>query len=59
MGTINMLMTLRSFSLSLELGEDVQVLEQCLKAVMGWMKANKLKMNYDKTEVLWFGGSQV
>ncbi|KAF7251190.1 Enteropeptidase [Varanus komodoensis] len=33
-------------------GEAVAVLNQCLAEVMGWMRANKLKLNPDKTEVL-------
>uniref|UniRef100_A0A803TU59 Reverse transcriptase domain-containing protein n=1 Tax=Anolis carolinensis TaxID=28377 RepID=A0A803TU59_ANOCA len=28
------------------------ILDQCLATVMGWMRANKLKLNPDKTEVL-------
>uniref|UniRef100_A0A803TNR7 Reverse transcriptase domain-containing protein n=1 Tax=Anolis carolinensis TaxID=28377 RepID=A0A803TNR7_ANOCA len=32
--------------------EAVQVLNQCLAAVSDWMRANKLKLNPDKTEVL-------
>ena len=35
------------------------MLDQCLEAVMGWMRANKLKLNPDKMEALWIGGSQV
>ena len=26
---------------------------------MGWVRANKLKLNPDKMEALWFSGSQV
>ncbi|KAF7247744.1 Reverse transcriptase-like protein [Varanus komodoensis] len=37
-------------------GEAVAVLNQCLAKVMGWMRANKLKHNPDKTEVLLVGG---
>ncbi|KAF7238180.1 Complement C1q-like protein 3 [Varanus komodoensis] len=33
-------------------GEAVAVLNQCLAEVMGWMRANKLSLNPDKTEVL-------
>ncbi|KAF7245146.1 Receptor-type tyrosine-protein phosphatase mu [Varanus komodoensis] len=33
-------------------GEAVAVLNQCLAEVMGWMRANKVKLNPDKTEVL-------
>uniref|UniRef100_A0A803TWJ5 Reverse transcriptase domain-containing protein n=1 Tax=Anolis carolinensis TaxID=28377 RepID=A0A803TWJ5_ANOCA len=32
--------------------EAVQVLNRCLAAVSDWMRANKLKLNPDKTEVL-------
>ncbi|KAF7249257.1 Testican-1 [Varanus komodoensis] len=32
--------------------EAVAVLNRCLAEVMGWMRANKLKLNPDKTEVL-------
>uniref|UniRef100_A0A803SWN1 Reverse transcriptase domain-containing protein n=1 Tax=Anolis carolinensis TaxID=28377 RepID=A0A803SWN1_ANOCA len=32
--------------------EAPRILDQCLAAVMGWMRANKLKLNRDKTEVL-------
>uniref|UniRef100_A0A8D2L0K3 Reverse transcriptase domain-containing protein n=1 Tax=Varanus komodoensis TaxID=61221 RepID=A0A8D2L0K3_VARKO len=38
-------------------GEAVAVLNRCLAEVMGWMKANKLKLNPDKTEVLLVGGT--
>ncbi|KAF7250121.1 Butyrophilin subfamily 2 member A1 [Varanus komodoensis] len=38
-------------------GEAVAVLNRCLVEVMGWMRANKLKLNPDKTEVLLVGGS--
>ncbi|KAF7249253.1 putative RNA-directed DNA polymerase from transposon BS, partial [Varanus komodoensis] len=38
-------------------GEAVAVLNQCLAEVMGWMRANKLKLNPDKMEVLLVGGS--
>ncbi|KAF7236814.1 Extracellular calcium-sensing receptor [Varanus komodoensis] len=37
-------------------GEAVAVLNQCLAEVMGWMRASKLKINPDKTEVLLVGG---
>ncbi|KAF7243832.1 Dymeclin [Varanus komodoensis] len=33
-------------------GEAVAVLNRCLAEVMGWMRANKLKLNPDKTKVL-------
>uniref|UniRef100_A0A803SUK8 Reverse transcriptase domain-containing protein n=1 Tax=Anolis carolinensis TaxID=28377 RepID=A0A803SUK8_ANOCA len=32
--------------------EAPRILDQCLAVVMGWMRANKLKLNPDKTEVL-------
>ncbi|KAF7238001.1 RNA-directed DNA polymerase from mobile element jockey, partial [Varanus komodoensis] len=38
-------------------GEAVAVLNRCLAEVMGWMRANKLKLNPDKMEVLLVGGS--
>ncbi|KAF7242744.1 hypothetical protein EYD10_10956 [Varanus komodoensis] len=37
-------------------GEAVAVLNRCLAEVMGWMRANKLKFNPDKMEVLLVGG---
>ncbi|KAF7235294.1 Vomeronasal type-2 receptor 26 [Varanus komodoensis] len=37
--------------------EAVAVLNRCLAEVMGWMRANKLKLNPGKTEVLLVGGS--
>ncbi|KAF7245563.1 Receptor-type tyrosine-protein phosphatase eta [Varanus komodoensis] len=40
---------------TLRAGEAVAVLNQCLAKVMGWMRANKLKLNPDKTEVLLVG----
>jgi len=33
----------------------VAVLERCIKDVDDWMSANKLKLNMDKTELLWVG----
>ncbi|KAF7235683.1 putative RNA-directed DNA polymerase from transposon BS [Varanus komodoensis] len=39
-------------SFSTNPGEAVAVLNRCLAEVMGWMRANKLKLNPDKTEVL-------
>ena len=42
-----------------ESGEAVQDLDQCLDSVMGWMRANKLKLNPGKTEALWVRGSRV
>ncbi|KAF7251321.1 MAP3K7 C-terminal-like protein [Varanus komodoensis] len=44
-------------SFSTNPGETVAVLNRCLAEVMGWMRANKLKLNPDKTEVLLVGGS--
>uniref|UniRef100_A0A8D2IPS6 Reverse transcriptase domain-containing protein n=1 Tax=Varanus komodoensis TaxID=61221 RepID=A0A8D2IPS6_VARKO len=44
-------------SFSTNPGEAVAVLSRCLAEVMGWMRANKLKLNPDKTEVLLVGGS--
>ena len=32
--------------------EAVLTLNQCLASVMGWLRANKLKLNSDKAEVL-------
>ncbi|KAF7244371.1 putative RNA-directed DNA polymerase from transposon BS [Varanus komodoensis] len=43
-------------SFSTNPGEAVAVLNRCLSEVMGWMKANKLKFNPDKTEILLVGG---
>ncbi|KAF7245648.1 Transcription factor SOX-6 [Varanus komodoensis] len=44
-------------SFSTNLGEAVAVLNRCLAEVMGWIRANKLKLNPDKTEVLLVGDS--
>ncbi|KAF7248518.1 NHP2-like protein 1 [Varanus komodoensis] len=44
-------------SFSTDPGEAVAVLNWCLAEVMGWMRANKLKLNPDKMEVLLVGGS--
>ncbi|KAF7247787.1 BMP-binding endothelial regulator protein [Varanus komodoensis] len=44
-------------SFSTNPGEAVAVLNRCLAEVMGWMRANKLKLNPDKTEVFLVGGS--
>ncbi|KAF7247778.1 Disks large-associated protein 2 [Varanus komodoensis] len=44
-------------SFSTNPGEAVAVLNRCLAEVMGWMRANKLKLNPDKTEVLLVGDS--
>ncbi|KAF7254481.1 hypothetical protein EYD10_00454, partial [Varanus komodoensis] len=40
-----------------EVCEAVAVLNRCLAEVMGWMRASKLKLNPDKTEVLLVSGS--
>ncbi|KAF7251997.1 hypothetical protein EYD10_02590 [Varanus komodoensis] len=37
-------------------GEAVAVLNWCLAEVMGWLRANKLRLNPDKMEVLLVGG---
>ncbi|KAF7253353.1 Fibroblast growth factor receptor 2 [Varanus komodoensis] len=44
-------------SFSTNPGEAVAVLNWCLAEVMGWMRANKLKLSPDKMEVLLVGGS--
>ncbi|KAF7236906.1 Coiled-coil domain-containing protein 40, partial [Varanus komodoensis] len=44
-------------SFSTNPGEAVAVLNRCLAEVMRWMRANKLKLSPDKTEVLLVGGS--
>ncbi|KAF7251237.1 WD repeat-containing protein on Y chromosome [Varanus komodoensis] len=44
-------------SFSTNPGEAVAVLNRCLAEVMGWMRAKKLKLSPDKTEVLLVGGS--
>ncbi|KAF7250196.1 Cytoplasmic polyadenylation element-binding protein 1 [Varanus komodoensis] len=46
-------------SFSTNPGEAVAVLNWCLVEVMGWMRANKLKHNPDKTEILLVGGSDL
>ena len=45
------------FPVTTESGEAVQVLDQCLDSVIGWMRVNKLKLNPGKTESLWVSGS--
>ena len=45
------------FSFSSSSGEAVDVLNWCLAVTMDWMRANKLKLNPDKTEMLLVGGS--
>ncbi|KAF7245380.1 Chitinase domain-containing protein 1 [Varanus komodoensis] len=47
----------RLLSFSTNPGEAVAVLNQCLAEVMGWMRANKLKLDPDKMEVLLVGDS--
>lgn len=37
----------------------VELLNLCLKTVMGWLRANKLKLNSDKMDVLLVGSSCV
>ncbi|KAF7236005.1 Catenin delta-1, partial [Varanus komodoensis] len=44
-------------SFSTNPGDAVAVLNRCLGEVMGWMRANRLKLNPDKMEVLLVGGS--
>ncbi|KAF7244472.1 VWFA and cache domain-containing protein 1 [Varanus komodoensis] len=44
-------------SFSTNPGEAVAVLNRCLAEVREWMRANKLKLNPDKMEVLLVGGS--
>ncbi|KAF7247761.1 Maturin [Varanus komodoensis] len=44
-------------SFSTDPGEAVAAQNRCLAEVMGWMRANKLKLSPDKMEVLLVGGS--
>lgn len=37
----------------------VETLSQCLQGVMGWMLADQLKLNPDKTEVLLVGSALI
>ncbi|XP_061485768.1 cilia- and flagella-associated protein 99 isoform X8 [Rhineura floridana] len=37
---------------NLYVGESVDVLNRCLAATLDWMRANKLRLNPDKTEIL-------
>ena len=46
-----------SFSSS-SFDKGLKGLQQCLDAVQGWMSANKLKLNPDKTEFLLLGNVQ-
>ncbi|KAF7253646.1 2-succinyl-5-enolpyruvyl-6-hydroxy-3-cyclohexene-1-carboxylate synthase [Varanus komodoensis] len=50
--------TQRYLSFTSAPGEAVAVLNQCLAKIMDWMRANKLSLNPDKTEVLLVGGSR-
>jgi len=34
---------------------SVKTLEQCITAISQWMSANRLKLNADKTELMWAG----
>ena len=34
---------------------SVNVLEQCVTAISHWMSANRLKLNAEKTELMWAG----
>jgi len=34
---------------------SVKLLEQCISAISQWMSANRLKLNADKTELMWAG----
>jgi len=34
---------------------SVNTLEQCITAISQWMSANRLKLNADKTELMWAG----
>ena len=34
---------------------SVTALEQCISAINHWMSANRLKLNADKTELMWAG----
>lgn len=49
--------TLLYFSFLTSAGEAVGVLNWCLATIMDWMRANKLKFNPDKTELLLVGDS--
>ncbi|KAF7243419.1 RNA-directed DNA polymerase from mobile element jockey [Varanus komodoensis] len=46
-----------NLSFSTNPGEAVAVLNRCLAEEMGWVRANKLRLNPDKTEVLLVGSS--
>lgn len=51
--------TTHPLNLCPESEEAVKVLDCCLDAVVGWMRASKLKMNPDRMEALWMGDSLV
>lgn len=48
----------RCFSIPSELGETALVVVQCLEAAVGCMRANKLRLNFDKMVVLLVSDSQ-
>ena len=35
------------------MSSSVKTLEQCITAISQWMSANRLKLNVDKTELMW------
>ena len=37
--------------------DAIQTLEHCLLAVLAWTRANRLRLNPDKTEILLLGGT--
>ena len=37
---------------------SVESLEECVEAISGWMLANRLKINVDKTEFVWTGSER-
>jgi len=41
-----------------DVGEAVMSMEKCIAAMKGWMASNRLKLNPDKTQVLWTGSSK-
>ena len=43
---------------SLSEAEAVHAMEQCNRAIRVWMQADKLKLNENKTEVMFIGTSQ-
>jgi hypothetical protein len=42
-----------------EVAQSAAVLESCLAAVGHWMSANRLKLNPDKTELMWMGSRNI